>query len=172
MRKAPAHESAELRRIHQEIRAARGLRQLATLRRRYPRVAAVWLESGFALDRLGREQQAIPFYEQALRLGLDGPLLRDALICLGSSLRTAGRARDALRRFQQARRRFPNDVVVELFLALGYHDMRRETDALRLTALACLRESVNSGLAPFRDVLRRKFRSLGEKGNLGSRNAL
>ena len=155
MRKAPAHESAELRRIHQEIRAARGLRQLATLRRRYPRVAAVWLESGFALDRLGREQQAIPFYEQALRLGLDGPLLRDAL-----------------RRFQQARRRFPNDVVVELFLALGYHDMRRETDALRLTALACLRESVNSGLAPFRDVLRRKFRSLGEKGNLGSRNAL
>jgi len=172
MRKKPATASTDLRRVHKEIRAAPGLRQLATLRRRYPRVAAVWLESAFALDRLGREEQAIPFYDRAIRMGLDGNSLRDALICLGSSLRTVGRAQDAVRRFQQARKRFPNDVVVELFLALGYHDTQQATDALRLTALACLRESGSSGLAPFRDALRRKYRSLGKNGHVGARNGL
>ncbi|MGA3066070.1 MAG: tetratricopeptide repeat protein [Tepidisphaeraceae bacterium] len=172
IRTRPEPESAESRRVQEEIRAASGLRQLAALRRRYPDVAEAWLESAFALDRLGREDEAIPLYEQAIRLGLDGSALRDALICLGSSLRTVGRAREALRRFQQARRRFPRDVVVELFLALGYHDTRQPTDALRLTALACLRESGDSGLAPFRDVLKRKFRTLGKNGHATARSGL
>jgi tetratricopeptide (TPR) repeat protein len=172
-RAKPAPEAAE-RRVREEIRAAGGLRGLAQLRRRYPRVAGVWLESALALDRQGREEQAIPFYERAIRLGLSGSSLRDALICLGSSLRTVGRAQEAVRRFQQARRRFPGDLVVELFLALGYHDTRQETDALRLTALACLRESGDRKLDPFRSVLRRKFRSLGKNGqvNGNSKTAL
>jgi tetratricopeptide (TPR) repeat protein len=160
------------RRLREEIRAAVGLRGLAQLRRRYPRAADVWLESALALDRLGREEQAIPFYERAIRLGLSGYPLRDALICLGSSLRTVGRVQEAVRRFQQARRRFPGDLVVELFLALGYHDTRNATGALRLTALACLRESGDRNLAPFRSVLKRKFSSLGKNGHAGTKSSL
>jgi tetratricopeptide (TPR) repeat protein len=161
-RAKPEPDPTLLRRVRDEIRAASGLRGLAQLRRRYPQVAEVWLESALALDRLSREQEAIPFYERAIRLGLSGSSLRDALICLGSSLRNVGRVREAVRRFQQARKRFPGDLVVELFLALGYHDNQQPTDALRLTALACLRESPDPELAPFRQVLERKFRSLGK----------
>ena len=140
------------------------------MRQRYPRQAGVWLESALALDRLGREEQAIPFYERAIRLGLSGSALCDALICLGSSLRNVGRVRDAVRKFQQAKRRFPGDVVVELFLALGYHDAAQATEALRLTALACLRESGDRNLEPFRGVLRRKFRSLGRNGHVNGKS--
>jgi tetratricopeptide (TPR) repeat protein len=161
-----------LRRMRQKIRAARGLRDLAQLRQKYPRAADVWLESAQALDRLGREEQAIPFYERAIRLGLSGSALRDALICLGSSLRTVGRVQEAVRRFQQAKRRFPDDVVVELFLALGYHDAAQATEALRLTALACLRESGNRNLKPFRSVLRRKFRSLGRNRHVNGKSVM
>jgi Flp pilus assembly protein TadD len=137
---------------------------LSTLRELHPKSAPVWLESAFALDRLGREAQAIPLYERAIALGLEGSALRDALVCLGSSLQTVGRAKEAVRYLAQAQKQFPGDVVVELFLALGYHDVQQPTHALRLTALACLRESGNRGLAAYRDVLKRKFHSLGKNG--------
>jgi Flp pilus assembly protein TadD len=141
-------------------RRAAAVRDLQTLRQLHPKNAMVWLESAFALDRLGREAQAIPLYERAIALGLKGMSLRNALVCLGSSLRTIGRAREAVRYLARAQKQFPGDVVVELFLALGYHDVQQPTQALRLIALACLRESSNRGLAAYRDVLKRKFRAL------------
>jgi Flp pilus assembly protein TadD len=142
-------------------RVTAALKMLGTLRQLHPKNALVWLESAFAMDRLGREAQAIPLYERAISLGLEDMAMRDALVCLGSSLRTVGRAREAVKYLAQAQKQFPGDVVVELFLALGYHDVRQPTHALRLTALACLRESGDRGLAAYRDVLKRKFNSLG-----------
>lgn len=53
-----------------ETKAA--LAHFESLRSRYPRVARVWLHSAFLLDRVGRENEAIPLYRQALSLGLRG----------------------------------------------------------------------------------------------------
>jgi tetratricopeptide (TPR) repeat protein len=134
------------------------------LRKLHPKTAVVWLESAMALDRLGREAEAIPMYERAILLGLEGTQLRDALVCLGSSLRTVGRSPEAVRYLEQARKQFPDDVVVELFLALGYHDLSQVTSALRLAAMACLRESGSRSLAGYQKVLKRKYHSLGRNG--------
>jgi tetratricopeptide (TPR) repeat protein len=146
-------------------RRAAGLRQFEQLRAEYPKSASVWLESAFALDRLSREEEAIPLYERALQLGLQGTAQRDALVCLGSSLRTVGRSEEAVRYLKQARKQFPSDVVVELFLALGYHDISQVTHALRLAAIACLRECDSRNLAGYGDVLKRKYSSLGKASN-------
>ena len=40
-----------------------------------------------AHDRAGREEEAIPCYEEALTLGLEDPLRQQALLGLGSSYR-------------------------------------------------------------------------------------
>ena len=40
------------------------------LRERHPQSARVHLHSAYIYDRIGKEEEAIPLYEQALRLGL------------------------------------------------------------------------------------------------------
>ena len=61
---------------------------------------------------------------------------------------------------KRAIRRFPKDVVVKFFLALGYHDAGEETQAIRLLALACLRELNDGDLAGYHRTLQSKFRAL------------
>ncbi len=150
----------QIRAGHELLRQKRSraaVAHFADLRHEYPRNAPVWLHSAFVLDRLGREQDAIPLYEQALELGLRGTDARDALVCLASSLRNVGRPQDAIPHLERALRRFRGDVVVELFAALLLADVGRSGEAVRLLALGLLRESQAPDLARYRDVLRRRF---------------
>ncbi|HWB54598.1 MAG TPA: tetratricopeptide repeat protein [Tepidisphaeraceae bacterium] len=118
------------------------------------------LRSAFSLDRRGREAEAIPLYRQALRLGLKPSDRRDAMICLGSSLRNVGQLQSSLRCLRNASRQFPDDPVIALFMALVHHDLGQKTTALRLAAKACLNQNNQRRLRPYRDVLLRKCRQL------------
>jgi Flp pilus assembly protein TadD len=145
------------------IPSGAGLSQLAQLRRLHPENAMVWLHSALALDRRGREAEAIPLYQRALRLGLMGLALRDAFVCLASSLREVGKSRAALTQLLRAHIQFPNDKVVRLFLALTYHDRGQKTKALKLLAMAYLDDAKDRDLKSYRPALHRKYKSLSER---------
>lgn len=83
-----------------------------------------------ACDREGLEAEAIPHYEQALRLGLDEGLVPGAMLGLGSSLRNVGRAEDALAVLTDATARFPEDAALLLFRALALASAGRCRQAL------------------------------------------
>lgn len=131
------------------------------LRIAHPHAADVWLNSAFTLDRAGREHDAIPFYLQALELGLEGQDRRDALVCLASSLRNTGRAGEAVATLGEARTAFSGDLVVDLFLALALCDAHRETEAVKTLADAIFREVNELSIEPYGAILRRYFGSLG-----------
>jgi tetratricopeptide (TPR) repeat protein len=82
-------------------------------------------------DSAGREDQAIPLYEQALAAGLAGELRARCLLQLGSSLRNVGHAEEAVTLLQNARREFPAFRPLRAFLALALHSAGRDRDALR-----------------------------------------
>jgi len=113
----------------------------------HPRSAEAWLAWAMMLDGLGRESTAIPIYERALRLGLQGMPLRDALVCCASSYRNVGKLPEAIR-------------VVKLFLALAFHDVGQSARAMKLVALTCLPKLDEKVLSGFRPPLIRKFRAL------------
>jgi tetratricopeptide (TPR) repeat protein len=87
-------------------------------------------EQACACDREGREEEAIPHYEAALRLGLDDELVPGALLGLGSSLRNVGRADDALAVLGDACARFPDNAALPLFRALALATAGRCEQAL------------------------------------------
>ena len=122
--------------------------------------AKTLLGHAFSHDAAGREAKAIPFYRRAIARGLSRADLRDALIGLGSSLRSVGQTRAAIRTLQKARTLFPRDPAVVLFLALAHASAGQHALALRQVADALLRESKNPLLAPYRKVLGRKFHGL------------
>jgi cyanophycin synthetase len=87
-------------------------------------------ERASACDREGREEEAIPHYEAALRLGLDDDLVPGALLGLGSSLRNVGRTSDAVAVLDDACARFPDHAALPLFRALALASAGRCEQAL------------------------------------------
>jgi tetratricopeptide (TPR) repeat protein len=88
-----------------------------------------------ACDREGLEAEAIPHYEEALRLGLDEELLPGALLGLGSSLRNVGRHTESVELLTGACERFPDDAALRLFRALSLASAGRCDEALGDTIL-------------------------------------
>jgi len=118
------------------------------------------LKDALSLDAAGHEKQAILLYRLALARGLANEDLHTALIGLGSSLRTAGQTSAAITTLRKARKLFPRDIVVIMFLALAHYDARQRDLVIRQLANALLNESTQPRLAPYRRVLARKFHAL------------
>jgi len=115
------------------------------------------LEQALALDAQAREREAIPLYRRAIGGGLSSGDLRVAMIGLGSSLEAAGQTRAAIRTLQEARKRYPRDVAVMLFLALAHYHAGQRSLAVRQLGDGLLKESRQPGLAMFRKALARKY---------------
>ena len=103
-------------------------------------------------DRAGREAEAIPEYEEALRLGLPDGVRRRALLGLGSSLRNVGRFDDAVRVLDDACAHFPDDHALRAFRALAVASAGRCEPALG-DALLLVAEQVE--LAGYARALRK-----------------
>lgn len=82
-------------------------------------------------DRAGREEEAIPCYEEALELGLPDPLRQQALLGLGSSYRNVLRHADAIALLRGAVEEYPDDDALGVFLALALWSGGREREAMQ-----------------------------------------
>jgi len=87
-----------------------------------------------AHDRAGREEAAVPCYEEALALGLPDPLRQQALLGLGSTYRNLLRHTDAIALLAGAVREYPDDQALRFFLALALWSGGRERDGMQAMA--------------------------------------
>jgi tetratricopeptide (TPR) repeat protein len=81
----------------------------------------VQLEIGLTLDAMGKEQDAISYYERALTLGLPAEQRCVALLCLGSSLRNVGQLEHSKHILKSAIDEFPNHIGIRCFYALAQY---------------------------------------------------
>ncbi len=70
------------------------------------------------LDSLSREDEAIPYYRNGIRLGLEGNDLKVALIGLGSSQRITGDTDGSIETLERVCGEFPQDAYAYVFLAI------------------------------------------------------
>lgn len=105
---------------------------LLDLQRQEPNNARVQYELGCTYDPQGLEDDAIPHYERALELGLEGDIRRPCLLGLGSSYRCVERFGDALRTLQKGAAEFPDAREFDVFLALARYNTGEYREAMRL----------------------------------------
>ena len=105
---------------------------LLTLLEQYPHDPQVLFEVGGSYDVLGLEPEAIPYYEQAIQLGLEGPELQECLVCLGSSYRITGEHQEAVDILEEAKEQFPENNSSKAFLALAYYSNDQVEEAIQL----------------------------------------
>ena len=85
------------------------------------------LSMGLALSFAGRDSEAIPFYEQAIRLDPYPPSVtyRD----LGNAYSGVGRYEEAITEYKKALQQNPDDIFTHLDLAATYIKLGREEEA-------------------------------------------
>ncbi|MDP1690572.1 MAG: tetratricopeptide repeat protein [Burkholderiaceae bacterium] len=123
------------------------------------------LDRAMQLDRKSKESEAIIHYVTAIKIGLSEADLRDALICLASSLRNVGRTAQAGRTIARARRAFPDDPIVLAVAALIRYDSGDMRGAVRELGLCLLREAPSAKTRGYAEPLGRYFRTLGKNGS-------
>lgn len=136
------------------------LDQLKDLDRRYPNVAEIAFQLAWTCDVLGREAEALPWYEKAIALGLAPNDLAGALLGLGSTLRVLGQYDRATEVLQSAKTQFPENREFDAFLALAEHSRGRSGEAVRLLLEALCDTTEDPGITAYQRALRYYAREL------------
>ncbi|GJM42031.1 MAG: hypothetical protein DHS20C20_23130 [Ardenticatenaceae bacterium] len=113
----------------------------------------VLYEVGGSFDVMGEEKDAIPYYQKAIKEGLDGDDLQECLVCLGSSHRNVGNFDDSVETLEKAVAQFPENNSGNVFLALAYYSDGREDEAVRLLLDLLLKTTNDQNILDYADPL-------------------
>ena len=126
----------------QNLRAAGDFKKtmevLENLLKMQPNDPQVYYQTAWTHDSLGREADAILFYEKAISLGLKGEDLENAYLGLGSTYRCIGKYKDSEQVFIKAQKLFPKNRALRTFYALTLFNLKdySKSTELLLTELA------------------------------------
>jgi tetratricopeptide (TPR) repeat protein len=113
---------------------------LVELVKLYPQDALVNYQCAWSFDVLGREREAIPFYEKAVSLGLAGEDLEGALLGMGSTYRTLGEYESSHHTFRKGMELFPDNRAMKVFYAMTLYNLQQHPQAMEIL-LQCIAES-------------------------------
>lgn len=134
--------------------ASRLIRYFTQVRAAHPDSSRAHFELANALDYCGREADAIPYYEEAWRLGgLSREVAAYTRIQWGSSLRNVGRVQEAIDVLASAEREYPEHWAASLFLALALNSAGRPQAALKAVMRATLAQGQAQDLDRYRRAL-------------------
>jgi len=135
-----------------QVASALGL--LKQLDTRCPNVAEINHQLAWTCEVLGREAEALPYYEKAIALGLPANELSGALLGLGSTLRGLGKLERSAEVLRSGQARFPENREFDVFLALTLHDLGQHTESTRLLLTVIADTSDDPGLTAYQRAIR------------------
>lgn len=127
---------------------------LKKLDARHPHVAEINYQLAWTCDVLGREAEALPYYEKAVALGLAPNELSGALLGLGSTLRNVGQLNRSADVLRSGRAQFPDNREFDVFLALTLHDLGQHAESARLLLTVIADTSEDPGLTAYQRAIR------------------
>ena len=98
----------------------------------HPNDPVVNLQCAWTHDKLGLGREAVPYYEAALEIGLDGEDLRSALLGLGSTYRALGDYEKAHSVLERGVELFPADRGILAFFAMALYNIGRAKPACEI----------------------------------------
>jgi tetratricopeptide (TPR) repeat protein len=116
---------------------------LIKLVQEFPDNASINYQSAWSFDLLGEEAKAVPFYKNAIKLGLPSKELEGALLGLGSTYRTLGEYEKSKNTFLKGIELFPNNKAIQTFYSMTLYNLNEHSKAMELL-LKCLTETTKN----------------------------
>ncbi|WP_270180832.1 tetratricopeptide repeat protein [Alkalihalobacillus sp. CinArs1] len=105
---------------------------LVKLANEFPEDASVHYQCAWSFDVLGKESEAVPYYEKAIELGLPTEELEGALLGLGSTYRTLGDYENSKAVFLKGMEIFPKNRAIQVFYSMTLHNLGEHGEAMEL----------------------------------------
>ncbi|RBN40495.1 hypothetical protein DMN50_14875, partial [Priestia megaterium] len=88
---------------------------LSELVKEFPDDALYNYQCAWSFDILGEEEKAVPFYENAIKIGLPSKDMEGAVLGLGSTYRALGEYEKSKETFLKGMELFPDNHVIKVF---------------------------------------------------------
>ncbi|OUR96803.1 hypothetical protein A9Q84_10710 [Halobacteriovorax marinus] len=118
--------------------------------------------AAWACDCLGNESEAAPYYEAAIKNGLIGNDLRDALLGLGSTYRCLGEYDKSLEKLDQALESFPDDKELVVFRTLTLFNLGRHEESYSDLLNLLVDTTDDDGIKGYGEVLKNYSKCLNK----------
>lgn len=128
--------------LRQEGKLIESNQLLVEMVKKEPQDAQLNYQCAWGFDVLGEELKAVPFYEKAIKIGLAGEDLENALLGLGSTYRTLGKYEKSKQVFQLGVTLFPNNRAIRVFYSMTLYNLNDHKTAMELL-LKCLVETAS-----------------------------
>lgn len=120
---------------------------------REPLNPSVWYQLAWVHDVMELEREAVPFYQKALELGLEGEEKQGALLGLGSTYRTLGMYEEAKATFEAAILEFPERREYLVFLAMVQYNLQAHSEAMEILLRQLAETSRDDGIQAYRRAI-------------------
>lgn len=127
---------------------------IKNLVKRNPDIAELNYQAAWTFDLMGKEKEAVIFYEKAVENGLSGESLRGALLGLGSTYRCLGRYEKSLTVFNRAILTFPEDRSFKVFKALTDYNLGNYSESINSLLLELIDTTSNKDIKKYEKALR------------------
>ena len=123
---------------------------LSELHANYPDNALVNYQFAWLCDVQGKEKEAVPYYEIAIKNGLEGDDLQGALLGLGSTYRTLGDYEKSVKTLRQGMILFPDANEFRVFLAMALYNVGDSKEAVSSLLKLLIDVSEDRGIQRFK----------------------
>ncbi|MBP3965122.1 tetratricopeptide repeat protein [Paenibacillus lignilyticus] len=113
----------------------------------------VWYQCAWAHDVLELEREAIPYYRQALALGITGKDRQGAYLGLGSTFRVLGEYTEAKAIFEQGLSEFPECRVLHVFYAMVLYNLKDFSAAMAIMLRELAETSEDAGIRDYKRAI-------------------
>lgn len=115
---------------------------LSELVKEFPDNALYNYQCAWSFDLLGEEEKAVPFYENAIKIGLPSKDMEGAVLGLGSTYRALGEYEKSKETFLKGMDLLPDNHVIKVFYSMTLYNLKEHSKAMELI-LKCLLNTTN-----------------------------
>src|SRR5690606_20443674 len=143
-------EAIELRNCGKHVEANELLVRLAD---QFPNNAEMQYHCAWSFDVLGRESEAVLYYELAIKLGLNDSDAKGAYLGLGSTYRALGEYEKARKVLEEGMNRFPDHLALKVFHAMTLYNVKEYEKAMEILLLTLTQTSSDESIQSYRKAI-------------------
>lgn len=95
----------------------------------FPEDALYNYQYAWSFDILGEEEKAVPYYENAIKIGLPSKDMEGAILGLGSTYRALGEYKNSKDIFLKGIALFPNNHAIQVFYSMTLYNLKEHSKA-------------------------------------------
>lgn len=139
--------------LRKQNKPAEAMSLLESLLQAHPDDPDINYQLAWTCDFMGKESEAIPYYEKALANGLREDR-SGAMLGLGSTYRALGEYENSLRVFDQAVHEFPENRALKVFRALTLYNLGRAQESVSQLLLQLIETTEDGSIKSYDRALR------------------